>query len=760
MRSEPVLIAQFPMIKREDAQRFLQALDNQTDQFTFQLFDDDRHRKDKSLTGVLHGTLDKHCATMVEYSRRGAGVYVTVNETDLRGRKAGNIVRVRAYFVDLDGAPLANLGRLNLRPHMIVPTSPGKFHVYWLMKDAPLDQFKETQKRLLRLIGGDPNVCDLPHVMRLPGFPHQKETDRPFLVNLFACEFTPHSQARFIEALAAAEAKSVLRMGAVGTDALGGLPSPPDMTQGYPDGYRTRELTKRAGWCLGPARMTEAQTLQGCLAWNQHNVPPLPDDKVRHTVANIVKAEARKRAAANSGKILRTDLGNARLLVKRHGINVRFIYEWRKWIVWSGNRWEVDNDGAVDRLAKETVTAMHLDALQAMDQTRISHALRSQSEARLKAMVSLAETEQGIVLSAAELDSNPWLLGVQNGVIVLKEGKFRAGRREDFITKQAGVAYDPDAKCHEWLKFLDTITGGNLSQRSYIQRLVGYALTGLVREEVMFVLYGIGNNGKSTFRETLHALLGDYALSSDASLMTERKTPGGATEEIARLKGRRFVAVNETNENDQLHEARIKFTTSQDTITARNLYGHFFDFFPTHKTFVTTNHKPIVRGTDEGIWRRLHLIPFTVTIPKSAVEKDFRERRLMPELAGILNWAIAGVAAYLKEGLNPPAIVRTATDDYRQDMDVVGQWLEERCVRDPNAGTPTGNAYEDYAYWAGAEIGWALTRLRWRRNLSDRGFEAAKGTHGQRVIKGLRLKYAAGLSITVIPGGRSSPPAG
>lgn len=129
------------------------------------------------------------------------------------------------------------------------------------------------------------------------------------------------------------------------------------------------------------------------------------------------------------------------------------------------------------------------------------------------------------------------------------------------------------------------------------------------------------------------------------------------------MKGCRFVAVNETSENDQLHEARVKFITSQDTITARNLYGHFFDFFPSHKTFATTNHKPIVRGTDEGIWRRLHLIPFTVTIPKSAVEKDYRERRLMPELAGVLNWAIEGVAAYLKEGLKPPQIVRAATDD-------------------------------------------------------------------------------------------------
>jgi putative DNA primase/helicase len=279
-----------------------------------------------------------------------------------------------------------------------------------------------------------------------------------------------------------------------------------------------------------------------------------------------------------------------------------------------------------------------------------------------------------------------------------------------------------------------------------------------VQEEVAFFLYGIGNNGKSTFRETLHALYGEYALAADASLLTEQRTRGGPTEEIARLAGRRFVAINETNENDQLNEARIKFITSQDTITARYMYGHLFDFFPTHKAFVTTNHKPIVRGTDEGIRRRLHLIPFTVTIPKDAVEKDFRERRLMPELAGILNWAIEGVAAYLKEGLNPPLIVRGATDEYRQDMDVVGQWLDERCVCEPSASVPSSLAYLDYAAWAQVETGWTLSRLRWRRNLSDRGFEADKGTHGQRVIKGLGLKFGSP-PMTVLPGGRSSPSA-
>src|SRR5262249_32629976 len=161
---------------------------------------------------------------------------------------------------------------------------------------------------------------------------------------------------------------------------------------------------------------------------------------------------------------------------------------------------------------------------------------------------------------------------------------------------------------------LHTVTGGDADLQSYLQRAVGYMLTGSVREEVLFVLYGTGNNGKSTFRETMHSLLGDYALAADAGLLIERKTPGGATPELARLKGRHLVSIHETSEKDHMNEARVKFVPSQDKITARNLYQDFFDFDPSHKAFLTTNHKPIIRGTDIGIWRRIHLLPFTVAI--------------------------------------------------------------------------------------------------------------------------------------------------
>jgi putative DNA primase/helicase len=462
---------------------------------------------------------------------------------------------------------------------------------------------------------------------------------------------------------------------------------------------------------------------------------------------------ARQHGWSDARPELHTDLGNARRLVNRHGSNIRFVPEWDKWGIWDDTHWKIDEDGAIARLAKETVDAMYHEAIKLKDEQQrtelVKHALKCRAAARLEAMVSLATTEANVIVQARLLDADPWLLGVQNGVVDLRTKQFQTARSENYITKRAGVAFNAEVACPNWREFIRTVTAGNGELAAHLQRAVGYTSTGSVREEVLFVMYGTGNNGKSTWRETIHMLMGDYAIAADAGLLIERKTPGAATPELARLKGCRLVAVNETSENDHLNEARVKFITSHDKITARNLYQGFFDFDPTHKAFLTTNHKPIVRGTDVGIWRRIHLLPFTVTIPAERVEKDFREKRLVPELSGILNWALEGLAAYQAEGLNPPPVVLSATQDYRQDMDVVRQWIDDRCEVDQQATVPTGIAYRDYVYCAQAEIGWELSGLKFRRNLTERGFAARKGTGGQRLIVGLRLKGSMPLYMAV-----------
>jgi RepB DNA-primase N-terminal domain len=273
---------------RTEAEKFLRILSPECDQFTFQTFTDskqtrEQHKRDP-LARVPHGTLSQLWNELVNLSAAGAGVYVTVNETNLRGRAATDVVRVRAYFVDLDGTSIDNLNRLPLKPHLVVETSPGKFHAYWLIKSASLEGFKATQKRLAALMEGDEKVCDLPRVMRLPGFPHQKEPNNAFLVQILECaSHSPYSDQELHRALDDAErtmqsASPGAHRASISQDIMNGLSFPPDMTQGFPDGQRTAELLRRAGWCLGPQNMTEEQATATCLQWNENNNPPLPEE--------------------------------------------------------------------------------------------------------------------------------------------------------------------------------------------------------------------------------------------------------------------------------------------------------------------------------------------------------------------------------------------------------------------------------------------------------------------------------------------------
>ena len=255
----------------------------------------------------------------------------------------------------------------------------------------------------------------------------------------------------------------------------------------------------------------------------------------------------------------------------------------------------------------------------------------------------------------------------------------------------------------------------------------------------MFVLWGLGANGKSTFRETLFAALGEYAVGADASLLITNNRSRGATPELARLHSRRLVTINETEQNAMLNEARVKFITGHDIITARDLYEGPFDFTPTHKTMLTTNHKPIIRCTDEGTWRRIHLIPFLQTIPPEDRDRNFREKRLLPECPGILNWALEGLAAYHREGLNPPDTVLNATREYREDMDLIGAWIDECCLLDSKAEEETATLYANYKKWAQEQVGFMISPIAFGRDLADRGFKKKK-VNRSRGFSGLKLK--------------------
>jgi len=443
-----------------------------------------------------------------------------------------------------------------------------------------------------------------------------------------------------------------------------------------------------------------------------------------------------------------TDLGNARRLVRFYGADIRYVAHFNAWYIWAGHRWRRDEDGAIMRLAKSAVEKLFDEAAKIEDETLRTamrkFALASQSCARLAAMVKLAESELPVVLSHKLLDADPMLLGVKNGVVELETGKFREGRREEYISKQCDVAYDPRAACPEWRKFQVTITSSDADLTSYKQRLAGVLLTGKLIE-FLFIPWGCGSNGKSTELETYQAILGEYGHATDASLLLARKETTGPTPEIVALKGKRAVFINETPERARLNEARVKYLTGNDTLYGRGLHQEPINFQPTHKVIMRTNHKPIIRGTDHGIWRRIHLIPYTATI--TGGEPDFRQRKLMPELPGILNWMIEGLKAYHSKELSPPKAVCDATDLYKADMDLMAQWLAERCTLDRHLPKPPEKPSKtllkeltaDFNAWAKGDLRHPWANATLSEKLSGIGLASQHTMYGA-VFAGIKLK--------------------
>jgi putative DNA primase/helicase len=437
-----------------------------------------------------------------------------------------------------------------------------------------------------------------------------------------------------------------------------------------------------------------------------------------------------------------TDYGNAQRLAARHRPDLRYCGPFGRWYRWDGRRWREDSDGEVMRRAKATARAMQEEALTIKNQTERQQALRfalaSESHARLKAMTELAKSERGIPVTPDELDADRWLLNVQNGTLNLQSGILREHQRENLITKLAPVTYDPSAACPTWDAFLSRIMDGDAALIGFLQRITGYALTGDTSENAMFLLYGTGRNGKSTYLETVRALLGDYAKRTPAeTLLATRRE--GAREDLARLKGARFVSASETEGGRRLAESLVKDMTGGDTLAARFLYSGTFEFKPEFKLFLATNHKPTVQGTDTGIWSRIKMIPFTVRIPDAAMDKHLGQK-LLAELPGILAWAVRGRLAWQRDGLGVPEAVRAATESYRAEMDVLGQFLATCCTEASGAFVPVGDLYAAYQRWCEANgERYPFSQRGLGLRLKERGLEQGKGTGGVRVWKGLGL---------------------
>jgi putative DNA primase/helicase len=367
-------------------------------------------------------------------------------------------------------------------------------------------------------------------------------------------------------------------------------------------------------------------------------------------------------------------------------------------------------------------------------------------------MVNLARSEPGMAVLPSELDANAWLLNCLSGTVDLKTGAQRPHAREDLITRVVEVPYDPAATCPLWLKTLDRILDGRTELIRYFQKAIGYSCTGDTREQCLFVFWGSGSNGKSTILTTAVTLLGEYALSTrPETLMVKRGD--SIPNDVAQLKGRRFVIAVEADPGQRLAESLVKSMTGSDVISARFMRAEFFQFEPTFKIFLATNHRPAIRGTDWAVWRRIRLVPFTVTIADDQQDRQLADK-LRAELPGILTWAVEGCLAWRREGLGVPAAVRAATAQYRADMDVLGEFLLEHCVLDPAGRIAARELYTEYEAWAHrAGERHPLKEKTFSLRLTDRGL-TKKPTKAGKIWLGLRLRSP----LDPTPGEVTDPP--
>ena len=452
--------------------------------------------------------------------------------------------------------------------------------------------------------------------------------------------------------------------------------------------------------------------------------------------------EVQPKSGVNFAAYRRTDAGNADMFCALFGDNVRYAEKWGLWLVWDGSGWVETSNLAMLGLAKKaTEEILKWAARLPSDGDReawIKHALTTEKEHRLRSMLTIASAS--LIIEPNALDADSWLLGCPNGTLDLRTGKLRGARREDFVTKRVAVPFDPPAACSRWRAFLDWAMQGDSEAVEFLQTLAGYALTGEIREEILCALVGDGANGKSTFLMTLFVLWGDYAGKARSDLLVHAQGKEGApSPDVAALHGKRLVIVSETEEGCMLSEARIKDIVSNETIAARRLHHDPFTFRPTHKIILGTNYQPHVRGMDSGIWRRLAIVPFNATIEEEQKVADFRERVLRQELAGILNWAVAGLMKWQRDGLRLPAPVREATAEYRSAMDTVAQWIEERTDADPASLVTARLLHVDYVSWLGPHARPFGVR-RFSEELERKGFPACKLADGVRARRGLRLK--------------------
>lgn len=439
-----------------------------------------------------------------------------------------------------------------------------------------------------------------------------------------------------------------------------------------------------------------------------------------------------------------TELGNAERIVHIHKDKIKHSPE-RGWLLWDGVQWKEDAGNEIEVIAAKTLRGIYLEAAKLSDDKEKAKVIKwaRRCESRNIRLNAVADTKPLVPVSNELLDANPYLLNVKNGVLNLKTGELLQHDPEHLITKLAPIHYDVDAQAPRWERFLQEIFIKENGQTDYevidfMQKAVGYSLSGDISEEVIFFLTGSGGNGKSKFLEAIQNVLGDYAKQTNANTFIRKQNDTNINNDIARLDKARFVSAVESEQGQRLAESLVKQLTGGDKIAARFLRKEYFEFKPEFKIFFSTNHRPIITGADDGMWRRVIQIPFNARFTGDNRDTDLSDK-LKEELQGILKWAVDGFIKWHKEGLAQPESIKQASQAYRDEMDIIKPFLDKHCVVSDNAKEEAAIVYKVYKAFCYEMGEIELNSRAFYRSMENRGFSMKPGKGNKRFLHGVQI---------------------
>ena len=734
--------------------------------------------KDGSGNNVVRefrGTLNQHWQALSDLNEKGFNIFMLVNTVSGKKRTADQVTKVNALFVDYDGGHwsaddnniVAFLDKFPVKPHMAVETSPGCFHVYWLVNDVPLDQFSSVQKKLAAKFDSDPKVCDPPRVMRVPGTTNWKR-EIPFLAKTiyknddaeamsysqFASEMFGKEEpvisdvstqstvvvatqksgenddlaSRAIHAMQkipADDRKVWTTVGMALKSAFGeaGLQMFKDWSSGSPK-YDEQELERqwRSFRCEGGINI-------GTVFW------------LANSLSNQVIFDDNMPKAANL-------LSLGEHFAQASKAYLRYCEAENSFYACINGKW-VRSNKIAERVAINYLQNLNAAAARIKNDELRNFINRNQTLGSARELLRSAESDPVLKVVSSAFDSAPHLLAVKrraipdtverHAVIDLRKNKKKCAEPEDMILRIAGAEYDSNAKCPRWMTFIDEVTEGDSNLAEFLQQVAGYTLYGHTREQVLFIFIGGAGNGKGVFARTIFKLLGDYSVAMQSSLLKpgaiNANSPSPA---LMKLMGKRVWLCSEVPKGMVLDEALVKQITGGDIVSSRQLYGDQVEFLPVGKLWFLVNDMPRVRHDDKGMWRRIVPIPFNANFTGKNRDNDLEEN-LATELPGILNWALEGAYKYAKsKKLILPSASEKLLSVLRRDVDTVGLWIKSRCVVTDEGKLQAKVAYDDYCETLKREKATYLPQKEFKADLERRGFAHKTGN---------KFNYYRGLTI-------------